>query len=128
MLSACAPYLELFSDYIFINQKNPLHYKRNARDELIRGSTLIVSIPKHKFYVNTRNLFHHDNGITGPDWGHSELVFKCFVQRCFQHCLHRHLSLLYSPFYSSHQRIALFKYHLFKIRRKISCVQTLQLF
>ena len=26
-----------------------------------------------------------DNGITGPDWGHSEVVFRCFPIRRFQH-------------------------------------------
>lgn len=31
-----------------------------------------------------------DNGITGPDQGHSEVVFKCFQLRCFQQM---HLSL-----------------------------------
>ena len=28
-----------------------------------------------------------DNGITGPDWGHSEVVFNCFRKRCFQHTI-----------------------------------------
>ena len=32
-----------------------------------------------------KNLNYDDNGITGPDWGHSELVFNCFRKRCSQH-------------------------------------------
>lgn len=30
-------------------------------------------------YAN--NHFIDDNGITGPDWGHSEVVFKCFCSK-----------------------------------------------
>lgn len=41
------------------------------RDDSMRGSTLIAPA-----YAGTTSL--DDNGITGPDWGHSEVVFKCF--------------------------------------------------
>ena len=34
---------------------------------------------------DTKPLNYDDNGITGPDWGHSEVVFDCFPIRCFQH-------------------------------------------
>ena len=33
----------------------------------------------------SKPLNYDDNGITGPDWGHSEVVFDCFLIRCFQH-------------------------------------------
>ena len=33
----------------------------------------------------SKPLNYDDNGITGPDWGHSEVVFGCFPIRCFQH-------------------------------------------
>ena len=34
------------------------------------------------FRINQSHLFD-DNGITGPDWGHSEVVFGCFPIRHF---------------------------------------------
>lgn len=34
--------------------------------------------------IKTQNHSYDDNGITGPDWGHSELVFKCFLSRYSQ--------------------------------------------
>ena len=41
--------------------------------------------------TGSSDLSFDGNGLTGPDWGRSELVFNCFRQRCSQHL---HLSLL----------------------------------
>lgn len=58
------------------------------RGDMDRGSTQISVLFRKK------NLSFNDNGVTGPDWGHSELVFGCFLQRCFQHAQKRFLPLL----------------------------------
>ena len=80
----------------------------------IQTSTLTPREPVRAFSANrfsasvTGESQNDDNGITGPDWGHSEVVFNCFPKRCFQHndaYTPRHLSLLHSAIYSSLQRV-----------------------
>ena len=92
-----------------------------------RGSTHVIFLVKEIAIYNCRlYLFHifrkithfDGNGITGPDWGHSEVVFGCFLSGCFQHIYlpdvyqeqqdKRHPSLRYSPAYSSRQRVIFF--------------------
>ncbi len=48
---------------------------------------LVFSILLSQQSENTR-LHSDDNGVTGPDWGHSEVVFKCFPRRRFQPVTH----------------------------------------
>ena len=53
----------------------PSAFRQKGRGIDSRGSTLFepASLPEP--------LHFDDNGITGPDWGHSEVVFKCFRDR-----------------------------------------------
>lgn len=69
----------------FCNKKIPHSTSHTVRDEFIhsRGSTLLALLPWSR--QDTKPLNLDDNGITGPDWGHSEVVFGCFPIRCFQH-------------------------------------------
>ena len=65
---------------------------------LIRGSTLIV------MNFCSKPLHYDDNGITGPDWGRSEVVFSCFPPGCF----HQPIPLCdIAAAYSSHHRFSL---------------------
>ena len=50
---------------------------------LLASFSVLHSAFAKKNTADTR-LHSDDNGVTGPDWGHSEVVFKCFPRRCFQ--------------------------------------------
>lgn len=59
---------------------------------ITRGSTLFVRSTSEvcTYYFRCTSFLWclttslDDNGVTGPDWGHSELVFKWFHIRTFQ--------------------------------------------
>lgn len=81
---------------LIADKKIPSCTNCTERDDTVdRGSTLIVCY---------KPLIHDDNGITGPDWGHSEAVFRWFLIRYFQQM---YLSLDYSAPYSSRLRVVL---------------------
>ena len=45
---------------------------------------LLIAYAKSRFVEaveKTDTASYDDNGITGPDWGHSEVVFKCFCSK-----------------------------------------------
>ncbi|RKJ51688.1 hypothetical protein D7Y05_01070 [bacterium 1XD42-54] len=50
---------------------------------ITRGSTLLVS-QNAVLSAAPQNLSSDCNGVTGPDWGHSEVVFKWFHIKAFQ--------------------------------------------
>ena len=79
-----------------MNKKIPYN-AIHCKGRVSRGSTLLAISVFTKY-----NHFIDDNGITGPDWGHSEVVFNCFPIRCFQQI---HLSLERSTAYSSRLRV-----------------------
>ena len=96
----CAPersiYLTGNRENFRSNKKSPvLHYIIQGT-YVLRGSTLVIRHPvtcppPWTAKTGSSDLSFDGNGITGPDWGRSELVFNCFRQRCSQHL---HLSLL----------------------------------
>ena len=61
-----------------------------AKDEkglavLRHTASHVMAQAVQNLYPEAKPLNYDDNGITGPDWGHSEVVFGCFPIRCFQH-------------------------------------------
>lgn len=64
-------------------KNRPLHYHRNTRDDYSRGSTLLVLCAQSFLPTSYQNLFIDDNGITEPDWGHSEVVFSLIPNKAF---------------------------------------------
>lgn len=105
---ACKRFVpELYRNTVFlIKQKSPAMYLYTARDDssYYRGSTRIrlhvLHLLRFVFIASkevSQKPLTDDNGITGPDWGHSELVFNCFRKRCFQHTTLWGISLCYVP-------------------------------
>lgn len=94
----------------FFEQKNPLQCVCTVRDEdTARGSTLLAKIPATHLLCQQKEQwkFSHfidGNGITGPDWGHSEVVFNWVLLKRSHHA---RFSLEQSAAYSSRQRVNL---------------------
>ena len=69
----------------FCNKKNPSQYITYCKGRVHSFSRFHPACSAARSCQDTKPLNYDDNGITGPDWGHSEVVFGCFPIRCFQH-------------------------------------------
>jgi hypothetical protein len=85
-----------------------------------KGRVLILAVPPCLPQPVSYDHLSDGNGITGPDWGHSEVVFGCFRIRCFQQM---HLSLYLSAAYSSRQRVGFIRYNDMIVKRSF-CAST----
>ena len=69
----------------FFAIKNPSQYIVHCKGRVCSFSRFHPACSAAQSCQDAKPLNYDDNGITGPDWGHSEVVFDCFLIRCFQH-------------------------------------------
>lgn len=70
-----------------MKEKKPCTTTTVMHGTFARGSTLLALIQSIKASCFCYNV------ATGPDWGHSELVFICFPQGYLQHRILRYIPL-----------------------------------
>jgi hypothetical protein len=93
----------------FQKRKSPVSDDPDTGDDITRGSTPVTTCCMLTFLTYNVITSFDDNGITGPDWGHSELVFhKRFIRLLPPLCSRKGILLCHVLLmYSSLQRFAL---------------------
>ena len=74
--------LQRFWATYFNIEKNIYEQLLENPDEVVSGTVKELA---EKYGQDVMTMVGFLDGITGPDWGHSEVVFNCFPIRCFQH-------------------------------------------
>ena len=92
-----------------VQKRSPMHYNRVMHGTYQRGSTLLACLAFQMTDIAKQTTYDY-NVINGPDWGHSELVFRYLLQKRFQHkrrfsLIHYNTLLVSSTYWQNHSLI-----------------------